>query len=159
MAFLQRYVLSVVSAAMICGILRGLSESLSAGNGLRLLCSLFLSVVIVRPLLAFEWEIPDFGEFSVLEEAAESSAEGEQIAAEKLRAVISEQTEAYIAKEAAGLGMTLEISTKLQDGELPIPETVTLYGEFNPAGREALQQIIDRDLNIPNERQIWISKE
>lgn len=154
MEALSRYVLSVIAAAFLFGILSSMvDEKGSTGALLRLMGGLFLIFSILSPILKMDFTgITNFLEdFAV--EGEYASASGEEMAEEEYRTIIIQQVEAYILDKASGLGLSLTVEVTLNADDLP--ESVTLCGAAAPYAKLQLQQIIEDDLGIAKENQRW----
>lgn len=83
---------------------------------------------------------------------------GESTAATALAESISQGTEAYILEKAKGMNVELAVEVELSDDEIPVPVAVSLTGQVAPYVKTVLSDTISQDLNIPKEKQIWISQ-
>lgn len=152
---LREYILSVVAAAILCGIVSGLMDKKgSCAPVVKLICGVFLTLTVVHPVAKVN--IDEFMKFtSSLEEDAEAAAAfGEEIYAQSMKESIIEATQTYILDKAQTLGLELEITVHLDSDQ--VPDEVTLEGACSPYGKQQLQAIIASDLGVPKERQIWI---
>lgn len=148
---MARYGLTVIGAAMVLGILKtigGKTKVLEWAGGL------FLALVMLQPLGDFDFtDITAYMEgFSL--EGQRTAAMGRLQGDEAYRAVIKSELEAYILDKAVGLGADLQVEVVLQDEGLP--ESVRLLGDVSPAAKARLSQIIEEDLAIAKENQLWI---
>ncbi len=156
MTSLRNYLISVVIAALICGILSGLAGKKSQQQGLiRLLCGIFLSLTVIKPLMNVQLEEITLYTQSVTMDAQGAVAYGEAIAANQKSEIIKQRTEAYILDKATSLGASLDVSVSLDEGG-SIPQRVTLSGSIAPLAKKRLMQIIAQDLGIAEEDQTWI---
>lgn len=158
MTFLRSYGLSLICGAMICGILSGMIRDGMFQKQIKLLCSLFLTLTVVKPLVHLE--LPDLD--SLLEpfsqEAETASMDGAGMLQNALAQSIQQETEAYIRSKAELLQASLQVQVHLSNGELPIPDGVILAGTTAPEVKEALQEMMENELNIPKEQQQWIGQ-
>ena len=71
----------------------------------------------------------------------------------ELAAGIEARTAAYISEQAAqmGVAITASVETKVDGNGIPVPWEATLEGENSPV----LAERIERELGIPQERQVW----
>lgn len=156
MTWLQQYLLCVSSAAIICCLIKTIIAPEGAPSKLiKTITGLFLAVSILVPWKQFDLgNIADFTqEFSV--EANAAAAAGVSLAHDGTRKIIKEQTEAYILKQAALLGLTIQVNVSISQTELSVPDSVQLIGSASPYAKEKLSQVISQDLGIPKEQQIW----
>lgn len=148
-----RYVLSLITAALIGGILTGLLPGSSCGKALKLLCGIFLMAAVLRPLGSLT--LPDLDTWleSWDREAEAAARVGEDYLQAQKRQVISQRLEAYILDKAEQLGAQLTAKVTL-DGQ-DCPEAVTLEGTWSQTQQEQLRQLLETELGIPKERQQW----
>lgn len=154
---LGRSVLSVVTAAVIVGILASLThEKNGVGVLIRMICGLFLALHLISPFTQLDFDvIASFTEnFSA--EGDLVAAGGTEMASEARRTIIIEQTQAYILDKAEHLGAALEVEVNLTQEEIPVIDSVRLQGSISPYAKIKMQQMMEADLDVPKERQIWI---
>ena len=150
---LTQYILTVVTAAMLVGILQSLAGQGTMGTLTKLLGGVFLALTMLSPVLKLE--IPDPAEwFADLALDGESlAAEGEAMAADAKEDIIRSQVEAYILDKA---GADLTVSVEL-DAE-GIPCGVTLTGDVSPRTKAQLSRMLAEELGLGEEVQQWYSK-
>ena len=148
--------LSVICAALVCGILTDMSAKTSFEKLIRLLCSVFLAVTVVYPLIRYRfpgWNV----DMSIFQPGDEDAvAQGEKIYFQSIASIIRTETEAYILKEAKSIGADLTVAVELDAGNPPAPESVTIRGNFEASVETTLSQLIADELGIPKEHQTWI---
>ena len=141
--------LSVICAALVCGILTDMSAKTSFEKLIRLLCSVFLAVTVVYPLIRYrfpEWN----ADMSIFQPGGEDAvAQGEKIYFQSIASIIRTETEAYILKEAKSIGADLTVAVELDAGNPPAPESVTIRGNFEASVETTLSQ----------EHQTWIRQQ
>ena len=151
---LREYVIRVVAAALISGVVIRLTEGIGSGEIIRMLCGLFMTLILLQPIIGrreLQWE---FMLPQIRRQAEENVLEG-VAAAEKIRQeFIMRQAETYISNRAAE--MDTEIQAEIMLGEDNLPESVVLTGAVSPLNKSRLTQIIASELGIPRERQEWL---
>ena len=153
MEALRQYVLSVVTAALVCGIATELFPNGRGKQVIKLLGGLFLAYAVLSPVSRGDFsEILDFP-YSYEEEAAAAAGVGENLARESMADIIKAETEAYILDKAADL--RAEVTVEVTVNEENVPSKVTITGEASPYARRQLQDAIESDLGIPKENQQW----
>lgn len=152
---LGAYILSVVCAAILCALIAGISgKEQTAGKVLQLVCGLFLTLTVIRPVAAIRLdEIARFTQ-SLEADAAMAVGMGKDCYEDALSSVIQEKTEAYILDKAQSLGAQVQVQVVLE-ADHTISEVV-LTGPIAPYARSRLQDILELELGIAKERQIWI---
>jgi hypothetical protein len=88
-------------------------------------------------------------------DALNITAEGETYGQDLLRQSIKEKTEAYILDKAMLLGADIHVSVSCNTTDFPKPEYVELSGNVSPYVKGKLQQIISKDIGIPEDNQKW----
>lgn len=144
--------------ARLCagGVLTGLAVALSGGKEqIRWICGLLLVFLAVAPLgkldLDAVWDLTE--EIELDASAITSRAREDSI--QKIREGIIRRTQAYILDEAESLGADIQvIALSLEeDGFLPV--RVELRGTVDPNQRARLSRVLEDDLGIGKEGQIW----
>lgn len=156
MSFLGQYFLSVFCAASICTILKSLAKGHAYEKPLTILCSLFLSFTMVSPLVRSR--LPDMIQipFSYSAEAEDAATIGTAQTNEAFAEIISDQVRAYILSKAKELHLPVQVAVHLNDALPPKPIGVTITGQIPEKEKEKLIQILETELKIPKEHQIWI---
>lgn len=151
--------LSVICAALVCGILTDMSAKTSFEKLIRLLCSVFLAVTVVYPLIRYRF--PGWNaDMSIFQPGDEDAvAQGEKIYFQSIASIIRTETEAYILKEAKSIGADLTVAVELDAGNPPAPESVTIRGNFEASVETTLSLLIADELGIPKEHQTWIRQQ
>ena len=154
MEVIREYILSVVCAAILCALLTGVTgEKGSAASVRKLVCGIFLCLTVISPLGKVRLEDLLEPITDIRQDALAVSAMGQNLYQESLSQVITDQTEAYILDKAQSLG--LELTVTVQPDESGKPYRATLRGRTEKKDREALSGILETELGIPKERQLW----
>lgn len=149
--------LGIIAAALVCALVtRLVKDKGPAGASVKLITGLFMVFTVVSPLTGLSLSGIDIwtGEFT--DTAALIASEGERYSAEAVAAVIKTRTEAYILDKALALELQLQVEVVLSEDDIPVPAMVRISGKASPYARAMLQQIIEEDLQIDKENQIWI---
>lgn len=153
MEALRQYIISVVCAAVVCGIVLGIFHQGTARRILKLVCGMFLAYTVMAPV--GNWDIshlddliPDFST-----DASQAVAFGETLAEESMRERIKTTTEAYILDKATALGAKVNVEVTLDEKGLPC--FVKLQGEASPYQRQQLQRYLTLDMGIAKENLQW----
>lgn len=157
MEHLRQYILAVVAAAILCGLVLTLTGKKSTtGTLAKLLCGLFLSLTLIAPLSG-----PDLLDFSSYEnfwknEAEFHAASGQESASDEVKSIITERCQAYILDKAASHGADIQVKIQLSKEDPPVPWEILVTGNISPYGKSVLKKAIVNELGIPEERQTWI---
>lgn len=156
---IRSYVLSIVAAALLCGICQSFWDHKSAtGAIVRTITGLLVAITVLSPIVNLE--IGDLTKyFSSLQTDADAIVSaGEEIGQTERARIITQQCEAYILDKADRLGLSLKVQVQLAENDSLQPETATLQGTASPYAKSVLGTYITESLGIPEEKQIWIIK-
>lgn len=156
MAFLRQYVLSIVTASLLCSVLMGLTAKTKVKELTKLLCCVFLSVTALKPLVGLDLDRWLQESIPYQEEAQSCVAQGEEFARSAQADIIKSKAEAYILDKAAALNGNLEVEITICQEGTPIPERAVLSGQVSPYAKGQLAEILEKDLGIAKENQVWI---
>ena len=155
MELIKEYLLSITAAALICGAISSLtSKNASISKLMQLLCGLFLAITVIRPIVEVQLDNIDSFTELLVEDGEIAASTGKEMAAEEMKRIIKEKTEAYILDKAKNIGAEISVEISLND---LVPTGVTVVGNLSPYARSSLAAIITQELNIPPEAQIWKS--
>jgi len=153
---MKAYIISIVSAALICSIVKVLLPDKSAiGKIVGLLAGVLMTVTIISPLVKISFDRVENYFSSITMESQDYIADGELAAKENLRSVIKDRTEAYILDKATRLGLTVSVEVELDDSNHSIPCGATIQGSVSPYAREMMCKFMEDTLGIPKENQKW----
>ena len=153
---IQKYVTSVICASVICAVTlnTGVNNG-THGTLIRMLAGLFMVVTVVSPIADLRIEQA----FSYIEDlpysVGLSVAEGKLATDYETSKIIKQQAETYIGSKAAELGVDAQVEVTLTDSMPSIPYEVRISGNVSPYARTQLKRIIENDLGIPEEKQLW----
>ena len=151
---LCRYVICVVAAALLSGILTRLTHKCGSGEIVRMLCGIFMTIILIQPIVGkkemiWESELQGFGK-----QAEAISREGIAEAESIRKEFIKQRVEAYILSRAKTMEADIQANVSLDEDCIPV--SVSIAGRISPLSRSRLSQMIASELGIPKERQEWI---
>lgn len=150
---IRTYILRVVIAAMITGVLSSLTSNGSFRSALRLVCGIFLSGVVLQP---FSGGIPEISlnwTKYTSQKADELAQEGSRAAQSAMEDIITGELKAYILDKAASLDTSVEVNVQLNEDLLP--EFVQVKGDITTSARRELEKLLEEELGVPKENQAW----
>ena len=153
---IKAYLLSVCGAALICAIANRILENRGAVAGVgKLLIGSFLVLTILQPIC--ELNLAAIEDFRLDNEtdAVRLADQGEESTRQAIAEIIKQRTAEYIIQKAQDLRVGLEIDVVVSKDDIPVPEMVYLKGTVAPFAKQQLQQMIEQDLGIAKEYQIW----
>ena len=154
MAFLRQWLLGVVSCAFLVSLLDQVTPEGSVRKLARFSGGLVLILCMLRPLGTAEPRELALDLDGLSADRAALEEQYRDVSGQSLAAVIAERTGAYIEDKAASLGASIRaVVTTEERGGVPLPASVTLYGEENAE----ISAYIERELGIAKEDQLWIT--
>ena len=153
MGFLGQYAATVTAGAVLCSVLLSITRTGTHHTLLRFLCGLCFAVILLRPLADREWEWEPDALRNAADYGRQLSAAGTELSEQALSRDISRRLEEYILEKAASLGAELTVTVTL--GKDHLPETVSLVGSCAPGTKAELASVMERDLGISKENQLW----
>lgn len=155
MESLKSYIMELVIVAITCGIVCGIVKEGSAQKVLKLVCGIFLTVTMLRPLagatLDHLMDIPE----SFTDDAARAVSSGESLARNSEAEIIKQKCEAYILDKASELDLSLAVDITLSEEDPPVPIAVRICGNITPYNKLLLEELILQNLGITKENQLW----
>lgn len=153
MEAIRQYAVTLIIGALICAVIQSMTRGGPLGESIRLLCSIFLSLLLLMPLLNGKW----YPDISALRNYASNGSnyamEGERMASQSLSEIITAEMEAYIQNMAAQKDTDLLVTVRLDEKHLPV--FAELKGTVSDQIRRELSEIIETDLGIAKENQQW----
>ncbi len=150
---IRQYVLSVIAAAILCGIVDAITPNKKAAPMRKLLTGIFMTFVAIRPLADIQLTaLPSFAD-TYTSQAVAAVAEGEIITQQANAAIIKPRVEAYILDKAEALGVRLRVNVTLDEKGVPV--SVQLSGAVSPGAKTSLETMLETELGIAKEDQQW----
>lgn len=160
MESVREYLFSVTCAALICGILCSVADEKRTGGMLtKLLCGIFLSLTVIRPLAGFPLLKLDLGGSRITQEGIRAAETGVEYARQAKIQIIKMQTEAYILEAAKHYDLYLTVEVEISEDDTPVPYAVKIQGRVSPYAKTQLTEMMERELAIPKENQRWMDTE
>ena len=156
MTWLRDYLMSMICASMICALLVRFVKSKGMAHALlKMLCGLFLTYTVIKPLPAFKTldfsgGIPDYAA-----KAQQAADMGVDLSRNALRQSIKDQIESYILEKARQLELDVQVEVDILADEIPVPKAVSVYGKVSPYAKQKLSAVIEKDIGVSMENQKW----
>ena len=156
MSELKQYLFTIISAAIIVGVITTIFEKKSPNiRFIQMIGGLFILLTLCTPLTR-----KNFASFSCYFDEIEADSKdqvtmGQLAANDSMREIIKEQAEAYICDKATALGVELSVSVSVSTEEIPMPYAVKLEGSISPYAKSKITDIIANDIGISEDRQTW----
>ena len=154
MTILRSWLLGVVACALLVSACEQLTDGGTMKKIVRFVGGMLLMLALLRPLLRLDLTDLAVNAGAYREAVAQLEEELGAQRQRELSARIAAQTGAYIEDKAASLGASIRaVVTTEERGSVPLPASVTLYGEENAE----ISAYIERELGIAKEDQLWIT--
>lgn len=158
MTFLRQWLLGVVGAALAVALAQAVTPEGSIKKVGAVLGGLLLLLAAIRPVAGLDPQtaaglVPSW---ESLEENVSGGA-GEEM----MKGLIAEKTSAYIVDKGRELGVscTAWVTVGRDASGWPVPRSVEISGTWSRKGRDALSRVIEEELDIPPQRQIFREEE
>jgi len=161
MAGARGWLLAIISASILCAVADSLMPAGPVKRVGRLVCGLVLLCAVLSPAADLDlaggrdW-LEDY--FAGLE--AGRMALGERVDQE-MKVIIEQEYAAYIVDKAAEMGLTCaaRVSCRAEEAGLYVPDGTEVAGAGSDEGQSRLTRLIEEDLGVPLERQVYYSEE
>lgn len=154
MADLKTYLLAVISAAVVCGVLCNAVQNTASAEQVRFLCRICFAITLIAPLSSLfhqDW-LPALG--SSQESTAWVTQEGIEMNQQEMKSIITQKVEAYIVSIAQERGLSVQAQVLLNDEMLPCG--AVMQCQDPELSQAQLSPIIEMVLGISKEDQQWI---
>lgn len=153
MVWWKQYALSIICCVLLCGIITHIVSDLRYKKLIQLICGTLLAVTLLKPLSSTV--SVDFPEWDLNRFAPDDYVNAGKLAAlREQEECIQTLCESYISNKAKDLGAvaTAEIllNEKLQ------PNSARVFVQSGSEHRRNLERILEEDLGITKENQVWI---
>ncbi len=146
-------IMTIITAAFACGILKILLSNIGSKSMGTLLCGVYLTVSILNVVKQVDLS-KLLDSFQINQTDAKCyTYEGERYASITMQEIIKRNCEAYVMEKANGMEITVEVV--IADGDLPVPERSYISGQISPYEKALLSEILEKDLGINREDQMW----
>lgn len=153
---LREYLMGVVAAALVCGIVNALlPQQQMPRQAMKLLCGMLMALAVVRPWVnismddLFGWTADITAQGEVL------ASQGANLGVQAYLEGITQRLEAYILDEAGELGADIQVKLVLSDGEIPQPVHAVISGALSPYAKGKLETLLTQELGISREEIQW----
>lgn len=160
MTAVRTYLLTVVAGALLAEFAAVFFPDGSQKKLVSFVGSLLLVLIVISPAASIkEFEMASV--ISKLQLNAEEYRTGIEVKNREIqKLLIEEHCEAYILDKAADMGADIRVTVYLSDlGAVPYPTGVRLLGFVAPDTKRRLTRLIEQELAIPEENQIWSVEE
>lgn len=147
-----RYLLQIVAAAILCGIIGNLCNSSAFDSLIRLILGAVMLLAVTKPIRNHQFFDIDFDFDAITAHGEQIIAQGENSAKNAMSQIISEKVNTYVENKASCWGADVQVQTAIKNG---IPDTITISGEVSPYVRTQLASWIEAEIGIKGEALDW----
>lgn len=155
MEAIRSYLISVVAVCMVASITGVFIKNPIASKAVRLVSGILILLVVISPLLGFDFEdISDYID-SLMVSDLPTDDEVVENAHRQLALQIKSSTEAYIENYAQQKGMLVQIEVRMNEEEVPTPTEIEITGTLTPDEIAELSAYIEQTIGITKDEQKW----
>lgn len=161
MSAARSWLLAIIAAALLCAVADALMPSGPVKRVGRLVCGLVLIGAILSPLSALDLEGSRRWLEGYFVSVRDREAELEETVNDQIKVIIEQKLAAYIVDKAAQLGLTCRARvecTASEDG-VYLPIRTEVAGSMTADVQGKLIRIIEEDLGVPAQAQIYVEEE
>lgn len=147
-----RYLLQIVAAAILCGIVGSLCNGSALDSLIRLVLAAVILLAVTKPIRSLRFSDIDLDFDTIAARGEQIIAQGEKSAKNAMSEIISEKVNAYVETKAACWGADIRVQTAVKNG---IPNTITIAGEVSPYVRTQLTSWIEAEIGVKGEALDW----
>lgn len=153
MSGLYQYVLGVITTAFVCAVLSAITENCSAKRIMRFLSGLVITLNVLMPLKQVHFDVFPSLKVNYTETSHHWVSDGLEMVQISKAQFIKGKVESYILDKAQKLNADIAVEIDLDMDLIPIG--VTLRGEVSPYAKGQLSEVLNTELGITKENQIW----
>ena len=147
-----------VGLAMFAGAVQYLCPAGGARNILKLLCTAILTAAVLSSMGTFDYDLLSLEEARFALAEAEISERSLQTSDSLKKLLLEENCEKYMKSSAQELGLHIQSAAieliRNGDGQW-LPYAVQIEASGSEAAAQQLCRLLDNELGIPTERQVW----
>lgn len=161
MGAVRSWLLTVITASLICALADALIPPGAVRKVGRLVCGLALLGAVLSPLARLDLSGGQRWLQDYLACLENREAELAETVNGQMKIIIEQEYAAYIVDKAAQLGLTcgIRVECGLSEEGLYLPLRVRVSGALTEREQVQLAQIIREDLGVPESEQLYITEE
>lgn len=147
-----QYILNIIAVSLLCHIALQITESCSVKKSIKPLVGILMLLSIFSPLRDFQLgDIKWNGNF--MEVGERISTYGVELGKNAKSDLIIGECESYILRKADSFGFDVVVDVTIDENQIPV--SVNVQGNLSPYAQRELSNIIESDLGISKENQMW----
>ena len=161
MGAVRNWLLAVIAVSLLCAVADALMPPGAVKRVGRLVCGLVLIGAILSPAASLDLEGNRRWLESYLVSVRSREAELEETVNDQIKVIIEQKYAAYIVDKAAQLGLSCRarVECALSEDGLYLPVRTEVDGSMTADVQGRLVRLIQSDLGVPAESQIYVEEE
>ena len=158
MEAIRQHILSLIAISVLCGIIILFFRGNSHAGVMKIITGVMISLTLLKPFIRGDELKMDLFWNSISYDSSMAVKQGIDAAESANAAYIKEAMESYISNKAEAMNAEIDAQVTLENDTLQIPKRITITGTVSPYIKRQLMDIISKDLGIPEDKQLWTSK-
>ena len=158
MEAIRQHILSLIAISVLCGIFILFFRGNAHAGVMKLITGVMITLTLVKPFIHGDKLKLDHFWNSFSYDSNMAVQQGIDAAESTNAAYIKEAMESYISNKAETMDAEIDAQVTLENDTLQIPKSITITGTVSPYIKRQLMDIISKDLGIPEDQQLWTSK-
>ena len=155
---IRQHILSLIAISVLCGIVLLLFRGNTHASVIKMITGVMISLILLKPFMGGdELKLDNFWN-RISYDSSLAVLQGTEAAESANAAYIKEAMESYISNKAEAMNTEIDAQVTLDNDTLQIPKSITIAGTVSPYIKRQLMDIISKDLGIPEDQQLWTSK-
>lgn len=155
------WLLAIISASILCALADSIMPSGAVKRVGKLVCGMVLLCVVLNPVAHLDIRGGQGWLEDYLSGLEVRKTELDEQVNEGMKVIIETRYAAYIVDKAEEMGLTCtaRVSCRVEEDGLYVPDAVQVAGIRSDVDQSRLAQMIQEDLGIPLERQVYDCEE
>ena len=152
---LREWCIRLMVTGIVCSFVIAMTPEGGTKQGVKIACSIASALALISLAGGLDTSEVSKTLAQMKLEARRETEEGYEKGNEETRFIIEEKCEAYILDKEEAQGLTVEVTAKWSDDGYWYPYEVHLSGTAAEKNKSDITYMIESELGIPAERQIW----
>lgn len=151
----REWCIRLIVTGLVCSVVLAITPEGGAKQGVKIACAVVSALALLSIAGKLDTEELSKSLARLRLEAERATQEGYKKGNEETRFIIEEKCEAYILDKEEAQGLSVEVTAKWSDEGYWYPYEVRLSGDVTQEKKSSIAYIVESELGIPSERQIW----
>ena len=155
---IRQHILSLIAISVLCGIVLLFFRGNTHASVIKMITGVMISLTLLKPFMGGDELKLDCFLNTISYDSSLAVQQGIEAAESANSVYIKEAMESYICNKAEAMNVKIDAEVSLANDTLKIPKHITIAGTVSPYIKRQLMDIISKDLGIPEDQQLWTSK-